>query len=88
MSVSSPSVVRERVDLEIVGILWERHPDHIILSNGTQIFLGEGVSADHVPVGRSLTVECSVQHGKQLAVGIRLNPDWLLDSVEALSLGN
>jgi hypothetical protein len=72
--------------LEIVGILWERHSDHIILSNGTQIFLREGVLADHVPVGRSLTAECTVQQGKKLADEIRLNSDWLLDSVEALSL--
>ena len=71
---------------EIVGILQERHPDHIVLSNGTLIFLQEGVSANHVAIGRSLTASCTVHDGKQLTDGIRLNPDWLLDSIEAFSL--
>lgn len=46
--------------MEIVGILLERHSDHIILSNGTKIFLREGVSANHVPLGRSLTATCRI----------------------------
>jgi hypothetical protein len=72
--------------LEIVGILWERRIDHIIMSNGTKIFLRDGVCANHVPLGRSLTATCSVEYGKRVADEIRLNPDWLLDAVEALSL--
>jgi hypothetical protein len=73
---------------EIVGILQERHPDHIVLSNGTLIFLQQGVSANHVANGRSLTASCRVRDGRHLTDGVRLNPDWLLDSVESFSLGS
>jgi hypothetical protein len=69
--------------MEIVGILLERHRDHIVLSNGTRILLKEGVSASRIPIGRSMTVTCTVQGGKKLAHSIRLNPDWLLDALEA-----
>jgi hypothetical protein len=72
---------------EIVGILQERHPDHIILSNGTLIFLKAGVSAHHVAIGRGLTA-CTVHDGKHLTDGVRLNPDWLLDSVEPFSFNS
>jgi hypothetical protein len=70
----------------VVGILRERHSDHIVLSNGTAIFLVDGVSADHVPIGRSLTVTCTIRDGRTLATAIRLNPDWLLDALDAVSL--
>ena len=72
---------------EIVGILQERHPDHIVLSNGTLIFLKAGVSANHVAIGRSLTASM-VHDGKHLTDGVRLNPDWLLDSVEPFSFNS
>jgi hypothetical protein len=72
---------------EIVGILQERHPDHIVLSNGTLIFLKAGVSANHVAIDRSLTT-CTVHDGKHLTDGVRLNPDWLLDSVEPFSFNS
>jgi hypothetical protein len=70
----------------LVGILRERHSDHIVLSNGTTIFLLDGVSADHVAIGRSLTVTYTVRDGRTLATAIRLNPDWLLDALDAVSL--
>ena len=70
----------------IVGILLERHSDHIVLSNGTQIFLRDGVSADHVAIGRSLTVSCTIEDGRTLANAIQLNPDWLLDALKSVSL--
>jgi hypothetical protein len=66
---------------EIVGILQERHPDHIVLSNGTLIFLKARVSANHVAIGRS-------HDGNHLTDGVRLNPDWLLDSVEPFSFNS
>jgi hypothetical protein len=59
----------------------------IILSDGTVMFLLDGVSADHVALGRSLTVSCSVHDGRTLATAVQLNPDWLLDALDALSLG-
>ena len=68
--------------VEIIGILLDRHPDHIVLSNGTLIFLRAGVSANHVDIGRSLTASCTVHDGRHLTDDVRLNPDWLLDSVE------
>jgi hypothetical protein len=70
----------------VVGILRERHLDHIVLSNGTAIFLLDGVSADHVAIGRSLTVTCTVHDGRTVATAIQLNPDWLLDALNAVSL--
>ena len=33
----------------IVGVLLERHRDHIVLANGTQIFLDEGVTTNPLP---------------------------------------
>jgi hypothetical protein len=78
--------MRERAEVEIVGILRERHADHIILCNGTLLFLKEGVSLDDCPIGRSLTAKCTIADGKKVAEEIRLNPDWLLDAVEALPL--
>ena len=68
----------------VVGVLLERHSDHIVLSNGTQIFLRDGVSADHVAIGRSLTASCTVHDGKTVANAIQLNPDWLLDALESV----
>jgi hypothetical protein len=44
------------------------------------------VSADHVAIG-SLTVTCTVHDGRTLATAVQLNPDWLLDALDALSLG-
>jgi hypothetical protein len=70
----------------IVGILLERHPDHIVLSNGTKVLLKDSVSADHVPIGRSVSITCSVLGDEKLAYHIRLNPDWLLDAAAALFL--
>jgi hypothetical protein len=69
----------------VVGILRERHPDHIVLSNGTEIFLLDGVSADHIAIGRSFTAHCTVQDGKTLANAIQLNPDWLLDALASVT---
>ena len=73
-------------DPAVVGILRERHSDHIVLSNGTVMFLLDGVSADHVTLGRSLTVSCSVHDGT-LATAVQVNPDWLLGALDARSLG-
>ncbi len=70
----------------IVGILLERHPDHIVLSNGTKVLLKDSVSADHVPIGRSMSIACSVLGDEKLAHHIRLNPDWLVDAAAALFL--
>ena len=76
--------MRETVDIEIVGVLLARYSDHIVFCNGTQVFLKEGVSVDHLPIGRSLTARCTIYDGKKFADEVQLNPDWLLDSVEAL----
>lgn len=72
----------------IVGVLLERHRDHIVLANGTQIFLEEGVTANPLPVGATLTILCTVQGERKLAHYIRVNPDWLFDSLEALATGH
>ena len=72
--------------MDIVGILLERHPGHIVLSNGTRVLLDEGVSANLIPIGRSVTISCTVKGGTKLAQAIRLNPDWLLEALEAADL--
>ena len=69
--------------LDLVGILIERRPGHIVLSNGTRVLLKDGVSANHIPIGRSVTISCTVKDGAKLADSIRPNPDWLLDALEA-----
>jgi hypothetical protein len=69
--------------LEIVGVLLERHPGHIVLSNGTKVLLQSGVSANHIPIGRSVTISITVKNGANVADALRLNPDWLLEAVEA-----
>jgi hypothetical protein len=71
----------------IVGVLLEQHPDHLVLSNGIQIFLDGGVTADPLPVGATLTMLCTAQGDKKLAHYIRVEPDWLFDSLEALAAG-
>ena len=68
--------------MDIVGILLERHPEHIVLSNGTRVLLEEGMSANFIPIGRSVTVSCTEKGGMKLAHAIRLNPDWLLEALE------
>jgi hypothetical protein len=69
----------------IVGVLLEHHRDHVVLANGTQIFLEEGVAPNVLPVGATLTILCTAQGHRKLAHYISVNPDWLLDSVEALA---
>ena len=62
----------------IVGVLLERHRDHIVLANGTQIFLDEGVTINPLPIGATLTILCTPQGDKKLAHYIRVNPDGVL----------
>ena len=69
----------------IVGVLLEHHRDHIMLANGTQIFLEEGTNAKLLPVGATLTILCTAQGNKKFAHYIRVNPDCVLESLEALA---
>ncbi|MGH7316427.1 MAG: hypothetical protein ACREI6_00755 [Candidatus Rokuibacteriota bacterium] len=55
----------------IVGILQERHADHIVLRDGTQVFLTPKQSASQFTVGISLTVAYTVKKdGRKLADNI------------------
>ena len=72
--------------MQIVGILRERRSGSIVLSNGTRLFLKHGVSADHIPIGRSVTVVYGIHDGARLADAVRLNSDWLLEAIEAAGL--
>ena len=55
----------------IVGILRERHPDHIVLRDGTQVFLSAKQSAGEFAIGSSLTVSYTVKKGgKKMADSI------------------
>jgi hypothetical protein len=69
--------------LEIIGVLLERSPGLIVLCNGTRVLLREGITADHVPIGRSVTISYTVESGVKVADDIRLNADWLLEAIEA-----
>ena len=72
----------------IVGVLLERHRDYIVLANGTQIFLDEGVTTNPLPIGATLTILCTPHGDKKLAHYIRVNPDGVLDALEALVAGS
>ena len=69
--------------LEIIGVLLERSPGLIVLCNGTRVLLREGMTADHIPIGRSVTISYTVESGVKIADDIRLNADWLLEAIEA-----
>lgn len=52
----------------IVGILQERHPDHIILRDGTRVFLTAKQATSQFALGISLTVAYTVKKdGKKVA---------------------
>jgi hypothetical protein len=55
----------------IVGVLRERHADHIVLRDGTQVFLSAKQSASEFAIGTSLTVAYTVKKGgKKMVDGI------------------
>jgi hypothetical protein len=55
----------------IVGILQERHADHIILRDGTQVFVTAKQSVSQFAVGISLTVAYTVKKdGRKIADNI------------------
>src|SRR6266542_6686091 len=60
-------------------------PDHIVLRNGIEIFLLDGVSGDHIVIGRSFTAHSTLQDGKTLANAIQLNSDGLLDALASVT---
>lgn len=47
----------------IVGILHERHASHIVLRDGTEVFLGPKQSASEFAIGTSLTVAYTIKKG-------------------------
>ena len=47
----------------IVGVLRERHADHIVLRDGTQVFLSVKQAATEFSIGTSLTVAYTVKKG-------------------------
>lgn len=55
----------------IVGILQERHPDHIVLRDGTRIFLTAKQVASQFALGISLTVAYTIKKdGRKMADNI------------------
>ena len=55
----------------IVGILRERHADHIILRDGTQVFLTAKQSSSQFAIGASLTVAYTLKKdGRKMADNI------------------
>jgi hypothetical protein len=63
----------------IVGVLVERHPDHVVLSNGVTIAVAEGLLPEGAEFGRSLTITYTTEGGEKRAQEIRLVSDWLID---------
>lgn len=55
----------------IVGILRERHTDHIILQDGTRVFLTAKQSASQFAIGISLTIAYTLKKdGRKMADNI------------------
>ena len=52
----------------LVGILRERHADHIVLHDGTQVFLTAKQSASDFAIGISLTIAYTLKKdGRKMA---------------------
>ncbi len=52
----------------VVGILEQRHADHIIFRDGTQVFLPAKLAAGEYVIGSTLTVAYTVKKdGKKMA---------------------
>lgn len=52
----------------IVGILQERHADHLVLRDGTRVFLSARQSASEFAIGISLTVAYTIKKdGRMMA---------------------
>jgi hypothetical protein len=52
----------------IVGILQERHPDHIVFRDGTRVFLTAKQSASEFAIGINLTVAYTLKKaGRKMA---------------------
>ena len=55
----------------VVGVLRERHPDHIILRDGTKIFLPAKLASSEFAIGTGLTVSYTIKkHGIRVADNI------------------
>jgi hypothetical protein len=63
----------------MVGVLAERHPEHVVLSNGVKIAVAEGLLPEGAEFGRSLTITYTIDGDEKRAEDIQLVPDWLTD---------
>ena len=63
----------------IVGVLVERHPDRVVLSNGVTIAVTEALLPEGAECGRSLTITYTTDGDEKRAQDIQLVPDWLID---------
>jgi hypothetical protein len=61
----------------MVGVLAERHPEHVVLSNGVKIAVAEGLLPEGAEFGRSLTITYTTDGDEKRAEDIQLVPDWL-----------
>ena len=66
----------------MVGVLAERHPGHVVLSNGVKIAVAEGLLPEGAEFGRSLTITYTTDGDEKCAEDIKLVPDWLIDWME------
>ena len=63
----------------MVGVLAERHPGYVVLSNGVTIAVAEGLLPEGAEFGRSLTITYTIDGDEKRAEDIQLVPDWLID---------
>jgi hypothetical protein len=63
----------------MVGVLVERHPDRIVLSNGVTIAVAEGLLPEGAEFGRSLSITYTADGDEKRAQDIQLVSDWLID---------
>jgi hypothetical protein len=63
----------------MVGVLAERHPNHVVLSNGVKVAVAEGLLPKGAEFGRSLTITYTTEGEEMRAEHIELVVDWLID---------
>src|ERR1700738_4985262 len=71
--------LNRRAAMVMVGVLAERHPEHVVLSNGVKIAVKEGLLPEGAEFGRSLTITYMTDGDEKRAEDIQLVPDWLID---------
>src|ERR1700687_2176728 len=74
--------LNRRAAMVMVGVLAERHPEHVVLSNGVKIAVAEGLLPEGAQFGRSLTITYTTDGDEKRADDIQLVTDLLTHWVD------